>query len=178
MKYIKYIVGAIVVLVVVFFGVRLLNPSVPVTAVGDISNSAKIAQIVLNGGSAATTTVNTIFASLFNGDSNGRVIQEVYYNISGLETNYFGSLLIGTSTLPTGLATTSTMYNSGNLATSTVVIYNASTSPGASGTTAALRLWPSGTYLNFTSSSTQTSGTTTTLTGSGIIGVKYVPNAN
>lgn len=183
MKYTKYVVGLVVVLVVIFFSVRFLNPAVPtpVTAVGDTSNSAKIAQIVLNGGSVATTTSNSVWGSLFNGDSTSRIVQDVYYSISGLETNIVVQLVVATSTAPTSTPTQAaslTTFNSGFLSTSTTMIYVSTSTAGAMGTAPGYRIWPSGTYLNFTASSTQLLGTTTTLTGSGIVGVKYVPGAN
>lgn len=173
----KSIISAIVALIVIVAGYFGINQNQTGDATGDTQSTSKISQIVMNGGSSATTTVNSAWASLYNGDSNARIIQDIYYSISGLETNFYGSLLAGTSTTAGTLIGVSSIFNSGILSTSTTMIYTSTSTSGAMSTAPGFRVWPAGTYLNVIASSTVTSGTTTTLTGTGIIGVKYAVSA-
>ncbi len=148
-----------------------------VGAVGDTQSTGKISQIVVN---LSTTT----YASLYNGDERDRIVDNIYYNFTGLGTmNGVNTLSLDAAWLHAGTSTNAVSISGNDLlfttfATTSPDIYVATSSPGSTATlsTSWKRVWKAGTYLNFLSGTTTTAGYTgsaTSSTATGIIGVVY-----
>ena len=103
------------------------------------------------GRSGSVSVASTTLISLYNGDANTRVIDNVSYWLDGLTTvdTAVDSLQItaGTSTAAYTVDGLKVLENT--VATSSSQLYVASTTPGVMSASPVVRLWPSATYLNF-----------------------------
>lgn len=154
-KNILSIVGGLILGVVIgYFGhsqnsIGAASPS----PAGTTGSTQQLCQVVFSG--VSTTT----FMSCYNPGAD-RIVDVIYYNITGGGAAV--TLQAATSTNPFDLnSNTAYVFNASVASTS---IYLATSTPGTT-STAANRLWPSQTYINFVASATSTAA--------GIVGIKY-----
>ncbi len=128
------------------------------SSVGTTFGTARIAQINLSPTVAATTT------GILNTDSSDRYIESTYLACSGVGTSQIGYVGGGLANLLFNVATgttqapariTNAQVISTQVSTSTTDVYVASTTIQT-----ALRIWPTGTYLNFEFNATNTAACT------------------
>ena len=170
----KIILGVIGIIAVVglFLPVqKLIN--IGASAVNSTFLSAKVAAIAFSPTTGATTT------SILNTDASDRIVTDAFVTCSGVGTSYTALTGAGLASLQFKMATSSTAFpaiisntnlllSSAVIATSSVDVYVATTTPGLAGTSDFVRRWAAGSYLAVTSNATNTAAC--------IVGVHYLPN--
>lgn len=167
----KYIItGIIALLVGVGIGYVIHSPrEIRVGAASPTGSFQSSPQIAQSSASPLTVAIASSTGAFLN-NSNDRAVFEGYAFCTGVGsqpgvTNNAWLLYAATSTNSTPLATTSSVTNLINglsIATSSATDYVATTTWSSD----ALRLWPSGTYLDFSFNGTNTATCT--------FGVKYI----
>lgn len=168
------IVGVLALVGIFFPKSTVVVQEVLGSTVGTTSSTEKIYTVSVD---LSTTTPTTIGGAckLYNSDSFDRIITQVKYYFSGVGT--FGFNATGVSSLQLNMGTSTGVYlASGNkvlsaavVATSSPVVYTATTSPGTTSLVPADRVWASGTCLNLTTNATSS-------TAVGTIGVEVMNN--
>jgi hypothetical protein len=154
--YLKVIIGVLAVLAVAgAYFYPIAKEKATLGATGDTNSSHRLNSIVFTG--SATTT----FASFYNNDATDRIITSEDFYYAGVASTSQLVISAATSTSPYGL-NSNTNYSANWATLTSSPQYTASTT-----ITSAYRVWPSGTYLNFISNGTTTSG-------SGQIAVRYI----
>lgn len=165
----KIIVGVLVAAIVLLAGYIIIHPSTTIRfgGVAAPSPAGTTGTIKLLNQQVIASPATTTWASFYNGGAD-RIVSDVFFvNLAGGTSTVW--MAVATSSSPTTLVDVNgnTMpaanYIFGALVGSSSP-YLASTTPGSSGTTPALRLWSSGSYLNFQAA---------TGTQTGLIGVTY-----
>lgn len=148
---------------------KQVQPTLGSAAVGTTFGTQKIAQIVWQPSTDAASST-----SLYNSDSNDRIVESVYYSCTGLTTSstavaalLFKAATTSTSAPATGIGTNTNLLLGTTVATSTSELYVASTTPGLA-TSAFVRRWAAGSYLTFNSNALQSAVCN--------IGVQYMAN--
>lgn len=168
------IVGVIALVGIFFPKSTIVVQEVLGSAAGTTNSTQKIASVSADFSTTTPTTIGGA-CKLYNTDSFDRIISSIEWYISGVGT--FGFNATGVATLQLNAATSTGIYNaSGNkvlsaavVATSSPVVYTATTSPGTTSLVPADRVWASGTCLNVTQNATSS-------TAVGTIKVDYFNN--
>ena len=169
MKYIKYIVYA--VLVVGAFGLGWYlhqNHEVVmgVSSIGTTNSTQRIAQIVANGNGAYDSVDNQyVLASIANTDANDRVVESISYFYQAITTVSTSSITTTTGYVVSAATSTTANTLGGNtnyllntsVATTTPTVFVASTSPGTTVGTVLNRTWLAGSNLNIVANGTTSS---------------------
>lgn len=151
------IVTIIAVVVIVLLGIKIFSHNtIGASAVGTTDSNQRIAQIICNN------TATTTYASMYNSDTNDRLVENVKFYFTASTTSPFANLEVGTSSGIVGAS--QTMIAQTALATSTLPIYaDASQISGVVGSSTQPvfvsnigRTWNAGSYLNFTANATST----------------------
>jgi hypothetical protein len=171
----KVIISGLVAVIVVMYGFLLLRPTTTfqlggatLAPAGTTNSTQNIAQATITTGVATST-----YASFYNSSAD-RVIETVYYNLCstcGTTGTTTPILYVGTSTNPTAftdvngaLSITSANFILASTISTGTPYFSTSTSAFMNASNPAIRIWPSGTYLNVIA-------TSSTITG--IVGVRY-----
>jgi len=143
--------------------VQVLPVAVGTSAEGTTGSTPRMSQIVANANDSTSyvSSENKYqVASLYNADSQDRIVESVSYFYDALATVSTSTaamtLQAATSSSATTLGSNTNYVLSTTVATSTPVLYVASTTPGLTGTNAN-RIWKAGSYLNFFSNATTSS---------------------
>lgn len=161
-----FILGAVVVLLLVFVGYlslkQLPEPQIPVGAAGDTASSSRTAII---SGPAGSSTL----CSLYNFGSRPRFMTDWFIRINAASTTNLTAITVATSSGSALIPTSSSAFFNVTAvpATSASTTYIASSTLPTGVTELVRRIWPASTYVNFVGSSSIAFG------GGAICGVNY-----